>query len=116
MSKPSRKRKEIFKKQSNTRTLLLDVILRDGLYCHICGLETQPVNTIKQYGRSQLAPTADHFVPRSHGGGEFIENIRVAHKYCNEFRGTRIITEDLRQTCREKISAMLAKNTAFQLD
>lgn len=36
-----------------------------------------------------VATTADHVVPRSHGGGHELENLRPACAHCNSARGNR---------------------------
>lgn len=36
------------------------------------------------------APTLDHIIPRSLGGCDHIDNLRVAHRRCNELRGCRL--------------------------
>lgn len=46
-----------------------------GTTCHICGRPG--------------ATTADHLIPRSHGGLDTIANLRPAHKSCNSARGNR---------------------------
>lgn len=35
------------------------------------------------------ADTADHVIPKSHGGTDDIHNLRPAHKRCNSARGNR---------------------------
>jgi 5-methylcytosine-specific restriction endonuclease McrA len=54
---------------------------RDGWVCHLCGCRVRPK------GRGYLAPTIDHLVPRSLGGGGYDTNLRLAHRYCNSRRG-----------------------------
>lgn len=55
-------------------TLCLDTW---GTVCHLCG---QPG-----------ADTADHLLPRSHGGDDSLDNLRPAHHRCNSSRGNRPI-------------------------
>lgn len=50
-----------------------------GNICHLCG------------GRG--ATTADHIVPRSHGGDDSIDNMRPAHGRCNSKRGNMSLDE-----------------------
>lgn len=52
---------------------------RDGALCWICGE--------KIHGK----PTLDHVKPKSHGGGSFVSNLRLAHDTCNQSRGTKKI-------------------------
>ena len=48
-----------------------------GTLCHLC--------------MEDGATTADHVIPRKHGGDDSIENLRPAHKLCNERRGTHTV-------------------------
>lgn len=60
----------------------LTVIERDGGICQLC---FEPV----ELGRSvsDWSPSLDHVVPRSHGGSHELENLRLAHRWCNSVRG-----------------------------
>jgi 5-methylcytosine-specific restriction protein A len=51
------------------------ILQRDGWVCGIC----------HRIG----AATVDHIVPRARGGSADDENLRAAHKRCNEARGAR---------------------------
>lgn len=51
------------------------VVRRDGGVCHLCG---QPGAT-----------SADHLIPRSHGGTNQLANLAAVHPRCNSIRGTR---------------------------
>ena len=56
---------------------------RDGWTCQIC---SEPVD----YSSDPLSdwyPTVDHIVPRAKGGGDEVENLRCAHRWCNSVRG-----------------------------
>jgi 5-methylcytosine-specific restriction endonuclease McrA len=60
------------------------LMARDGDSCAICG------TTLYRAVRDANAPnyiTFDHVVPRSAGGGDLLENLRLAHRSCNEQRG-----------------------------
>lgn len=48
-----------------------------GRTCHLC---LQPGAT-----------SADHIVPRSHGGSDDLANLRPSHRLCNSRRGDRSI-------------------------
>ncbi|MHC9565010.1 HNH endonuclease [Corynebacterium diphtheriae] len=50
-----------------------------GTRCHLCGC--------------MGATTADHVIPRSHGGNDSLENLRPAHLSCNAARGNLPLTE-----------------------
>lgn len=51
---------------------------RDGGLCHLCG---KPVNMISE-------ATRDHLVPLSAGGCPCAGNIALAHRLCNNRRGS----------------------------
>lgn len=55
------------------------VLATYGNVCHLCG------------GRG--ATTADHVIPRSHGGDNSLENMRPAHARCNSQRGNMSIEQ-----------------------
>lgn len=64
-----------------------DLGKRDNWLCWLCN---QPVpQDVKR--RSKLAATRDHVVPRSHGGPDTADNLRLAHRKCNQGRGNRQI-------------------------
>lgn len=56
---------------------------RDSWTCQIC---SEPVDYSAHY-LSDWYPTLDHIVPRSKGGGDAVENLRTAHRWCNSVRG-----------------------------
>jgi hypothetical protein len=58
-----------------------------GLICHLC--------------RKPGATTADHLIPRSHGGTDDLENLRPAHGLCNSRRGDRSIAWFRARYCPE---------------
>ncbi|HSN20083.1 MAG TPA: HNH endonuclease signature motif containing protein [Usitatibacter sp.] len=60
------------------RRLRERVIARDGLVCGICGGDV-PRDDVH----------IDHIVPVSLGGADDIDNLRVAHAFCNVSRGNR---------------------------
>ena len=39
--------------------------------------------------------TIDHIVPKSKGGSDMLENLRLTHEKCNQFRGTNFKIKDL---------------------
>lgn len=63
-------------------SLRLAVITRDGLTCQLCGL---PV------GRADIH--IDHRIPEIAGGPTTLENLQVAHSFCNISKGARLHTE-----------------------
>lgn len=66
----------------NEREIRAAVYQRDAWTCRICGgqvdLHAEP-NTPE-------APTLDHLVPFSDGGEFTVENLRLAHRLCNQQR------------------------------
>lgn len=58
------------------------LIKRQKNRCAICGQQ------MKAPGTDQMSATLDHIVPRAHGGGGNIENLRAVHRACNMARGT----------------------------
>ena len=71
------------------------VYVRDGWACQICGEQTS-----KRYAHDDpWSPTLDHIVPRSHGGTDALENLRLAHLWCNSVRGdlSHYTDRDLRE-------------------
>jgi 5-methylcytosine-specific restriction endonuclease McrA len=66
------------------------LIARDGMECSICGI---PMNRkIEAPGRGD-AISFDHIIPRSEGGSDRIENLRLAHRACNSIRGVDPVAE-----------------------
>lgn len=57
---------------------------RDGYHCFICNGE---------FGKKEK-PTIDHWIPLSKGGSWDIENLRLAHKQCNLWKGDRVPLAD----------------------
>ena len=64
----------------------LSIYERDGWLCGICG---DPVDRDAD-ALANLAPSLDHIVPRSLGGGHESENLRTAHRVCNSRRGANV--------------------------
>lgn len=65
--------------------LRVDVAATYGTDCHICG---DPVDL--DAPPNQLdSPTLDHVVPRAAGGTDDLDNLRLAHLYCNSVKGAR---------------------------
>lgn len=52
------------------------VVARDNGICHLCGLPG--------------AKSADHVIPHAMGGTDGMENLRAAHRNCNEKKGGRL--------------------------
>lgn len=61
------------------------LIHRDGVHCSICGglmNFTRP--------RRQSYATIDHVVPKSKGGSGALDNLRLAHRRCNEAKADKM--------------------------
>lgn len=67
------------------------VLERDGLVCQLC-FESVDVDT---HWLSDWAVTLDHVVPRSLGGGHELENLRLAHRWCNSARRNDVSVDAL---------------------
>ncbi|WP_319805247.1 HNH endonuclease [Microbacterium sp. YJN-G] len=59
---------------------------RDGWRCQLCG---GPVDMVAET-TDPSAPTLDHIVPRSRGGSDDPDNLRLAHRGCNARRQSAI--------------------------
>jgi len=57
---------------------------RDGWWCWLCGEAIEP----DAIGPWQA--TIDHLVPRSRGGSNELSNLRLAHRRCNNRRGSHL--------------------------
>jgi len=68
---------------SLTRRERLAIYERDGWTCGIC---LEPVDPAVPPNTTWGA-TLDHIVPRSKGGNDQPENLRLAHRWCNSVRG-----------------------------
>lgn len=55
---------------------------RDSFTCGICA---DPVD-MSLHWNADMAASLDHIKPRSHGGGDESENLRMAHRVCNSLR------------------------------
>lgn len=64
----------------------LSIYERDDWTCKICG---EPVDRDADVG-DNMAPSLDHIIPRSRGGGHESENLRTAHRVCNSRRGANV--------------------------
>lgn len=61
------------------RELLLK---KHGNACHWCGVEMR----LSGDPDDPMSATIEHLVRRADGGGENIENLKLAHKHCNNTR------------------------------
>ena len=70
---------------------------RDGGICYLCGGKTSRNDrwtTQDGYqGIGALYPTQEHVIPMARGGGHTSDNVRLAHKRCNELKGDKLLSE-----------------------
>lgn len=59
------------------------LINRDGMVCGIC---KEPIEKMSDV-------TIDHIEPASKGGTDKLENLRLAHEFCNNQRGSGFFNE-----------------------
>lgn len=69
-------------KPSRHRRLRRQLRQRDGDDCHLC---RAPM--VFNNHESDLYATIDHVLPRSAGGRHDLENLKLAHRRCNQRRG-----------------------------
>lgn len=60
---------------------LRKLVERDGWDCWLCEWPVNPF-TLEEHRAS-----ADHVIPKAQGGSNDLENLRLAHASCNEYRG-----------------------------
>ena len=68
-----------------------DVYTRDAWRCQLCG---KLVN-VKAHYLDDDAPTIDHVIPMSLGGGHLWDNVQCAHRRCNSVKGAAIVVQPL---------------------
>lgn len=74
------------------RELQYQVVARDGTRCVFCGVETLVRNSPAWRAAVHPDPmerTVDHIVPRSKGGKDVLENLRLCCRGCNARRGVQ---------------------------
>lgn len=59
-----------------------EILERDGLHCHICGKDITDGNY-----------HFDHVIPLSRGGAHSMDNIKVAHAFCNLSKNNKLPEE-----------------------
>lgn len=64
---------------------------RDGWACGIC---LEPVDRELIGSASLWRPSIDHILPRSAGGSNEPENMRLAHFWCNAARGADLYADE----------------------
>lgn len=71
--------------------LVTRLMARDGENCTICN---KPLDRHLRDGDHARYITFDHIVPRSHGGTDRPDNLRLAHQQCNRERGNDPLIEE----------------------
>lgn len=62
------------------------LIKRDGLRCALCGEMCDPSD--EWWGPKY--PSIDHIIPMAKGGGHVWDNVQVAHRICNSYKGANL--------------------------
>lgn len=89
---------QIKKKKEYTEMLFYN---QEGL-CAICGLEMILVRPNSKGQISSTGATIDHKLPKKLGGTNKLSNLQIVHRYCNNKRGHKEITElDLEHICNK---------------
>ena len=65
------------------KAIRMGIYDRDGWTCGIC---LEPVSRTAP-PNDPWAPTLDHVLPRALGGSDELDNLRLAHRWCNTVRG-----------------------------
>ena len=69
-----------------------DIAERDGYRCHLCG-EKVRTGCSDESGFDPRGPSVDHLVPRSHGGPDSLNNVRLACRACNSERKDALLED-----------------------
>ena len=57
---------------------------------HICGVCHRPIDVRLRGTRDRMRPSVGHVIPRSRGGSDDVENLRLDHLSCNSSIGNRV--------------------------
>lgn len=81
----------VYSKSPERSRRLLEVAERDLWVCHLCNRPVDPGIAGGAQGAAQhpMEATLDHVQPASLGGTRDIDNLRLAHRCCNNLRGNR---------------------------
>lgn len=60
----------------------VEILMRDGLVCHICGFDVEPTDI-----------HFDHVIPLSKGGAHSMDNIHISHSRCNMKKHNKLMSE-----------------------
>jgi 5-methylcytosine-specific restriction endonuclease McrA len=80
---------------------LVELAERDNWICHICKLRVPK----KKGLHPKLSPTRDHVIPVAlkPNDSDFLDNIKLAHRICNQLKGDSQLSDDLRERCKNTI-------------
>lgn len=71
--------------------ITIDKLLRrDGYVCHICGKlcdKNDYIQTEKAFIAGNYYPSIDHVIPLAKGGLHSWDNVKIAHRICNSYKG-----------------------------
>lgn len=80
------------------RVALADVMARDRMRCHLCGLAIE------------RRPSFDHLIPVSRGGAHAEWNLMLAHIRCNQSRGTKpLLAPETKEQAERYIASRVAQ-------
>lgn len=82
---------------------ITQLLKRDGPWCHYCGYEIRLLDGSRN---DKVAVSRDHIIPRALGGLNGIDNLMLAHKYCNSIRALGFAHDD-NSSAREKHAQFL---------
>lgn len=84
-SKPCRERARARRRNNRHAALRSAVAAAHGTDCHICG----DLVDLDAAAHQLDSPTVDHVIPRADGGTDDLDNLRLAHLYCNSVKGAQ---------------------------
>lgn len=96
---------------------MINLIRRDGPYCHLCGYicDVRP----NHKGGAKLQASQDHVIPASSGEAGHrrgrLEELKLAHRMCNNNRRDAPITEALRVKLRRDVERHFSPDTIERL-
>lgn len=80
------KRRALLAAAASDGYLPLDVFMRDGWVCQLCG---EPIDESLSWPHRHAA-SVDHIIPISKGGGDVFANVQASHLTCNISKGARV--------------------------
>ena len=86
-------------RDAGTRVIVVQLVKRDGHYCHYCGIPLQVYGPLGPFNMGQLGGRRvalgradyeiDHTTPRHHGGKNDLSNLVLACSFCNGHKGAK---------------------------